>query len=251
MHEFLQVILSFPTVVFTVMLGVGTLYWCTVFLGLLDLDLVDVDLDGAADGALDGAVDGAAEGAADGAGDALDGADEGGVLRFLFHALGVQEVPLTFSLSMVSVWSWLFSSLGSYYLTPLLTRWISQLAAGALVFLAALFVALLISGQLVRPFARFFQIETAPHKLGLVGKLCTITTNSVDLTFGQAECKDGGAGLILQVRYAGSETPSKGMTAVLVEYDHERDVYLIEPFDPDEGLSSGTKPLTESPIPTL
>ena len=259
MEEFLRVIFDFPTVIFTVMLGVSSLYWLTVFMGLLDIDLIDVGefdvmdgaIDGAIDGALEGAADGVADGAADGAADALDAAEGGGGLtRFLFNALGVQQVPLTFSLSMLSLWSWLLSALASQYLAPLVGRFVNTIVFAVIVFFVALIISLLITKQLVKPFAKLFETEEAVSKLTLVGKLCTITTNSVDERFGQAECKDGGAGLILQVRYGGSEGPSKGQQAVLVDYDHARDVYVIEPIDTDDGLGSATSAPPVPRIPT-
>ena len=70
---FLESLVAAPTVLFTGALGLALLYWCMVFLGALDLELLDIDADFEldVDGALDGAVDGALDGAVDGA---LDGA---------------------------------------------------------------------------------------------------------------------------------------------------------------------------------
>ena len=70
MNEFLTHITMFPTVVFTIPLGVFLLYWLTVIFGLIDLDSAE-----GADGALEG-TDGAMEGA-DGAMEGADGAMEG------------------------------------------------------------------------------------------------------------------------------------------------------------------------------
>ena len=115
---FLESLVAAPTVLFTGALGLALLYWCMVFLGALDLELLDVDadfeldvdgaLDGAVDGALDGAVDGAFDGAVDGAADgALDGAEVGeaadgleasgtgggSALAFVLGAVRVKNVP--------------------------------------------------------------------------------------------------------------------------------------------------------------
>jgi len=62
MEAFLAEILAFPTVIFTICLGLILVYWFTVILGVLDLDAFD-SAGGAADGGLD---------ALDGAGDALE-----------------------------------------------------------------------------------------------------------------------------------------------------------------------------------
>src|SRR5262249_46783092 len=71
MLALLTLMLSFPTVVFTVLLGVVLLYWLFVILGALHLDAL---------GAGDGALDGVGHGGLEGAGDAgLEGAGHGGV----------------------------------------------------------------------------------------------------------------------------------------------------------------------------
>jgi len=43
MDPFYQNISSFPTAVFTILLGVCLVYWAGAVLGLLDLDLINVD----------------------------------------------------------------------------------------------------------------------------------------------------------------------------------------------------------------
>jgi len=85
MTEFLQAIVAFPTILFTIPVGLSVLYWLFVVLGAVDLDLIHVDglegvLEGGVDGVLDGAFEGAAEaldGAVEGAAEALDGALDG------------------------------------------------------------------------------------------------------------------------------------------------------------------------------
>lgn len=66
MSGLLGVLLGYPTVVFTGLLGLMVLYWLFVILGALDIDLFHADADGALEG-LDGAAKGAFEGAAKGA----------------------------------------------------------------------------------------------------------------------------------------------------------------------------------------
>lgn len=73
MDVFLATVLAFPTVVFTIFLGVVLLYWLTVIAGIFDLDALD-SVSGAAD-AKAGVLDGAAEAMEAKAG-MLDGAAE-------------------------------------------------------------------------------------------------------------------------------------------------------------------------------
>ena len=79
MSEFLAITFSFPTVIYTVLLGVLLCYWLLVIIGAMDMDRFNAGgMDGAADGALDGLGHGATDGALDGLGHgAADGALDG------------------------------------------------------------------------------------------------------------------------------------------------------------------------------
>ncbi|MFC1610511.1 hypothetical protein ACFL6C_06110 [Myxococcota bacterium] len=84
MVALLEAILSFPTVLFTVPLGLCLLYWLFVIVGAFDIEMLDAVTGAgeAADGAIDGAVEAAVEGTADAAAEAavegvMEGAAEG------------------------------------------------------------------------------------------------------------------------------------------------------------------------------
>jgi hypothetical protein len=81
MSGFLHVILTFPTALFTILMGVVMLYWLMVIMGALHIDMFSGHQgDGAGEGAAEGAGEGAAEGAAHGGhdfGDAGGGHDLG------------------------------------------------------------------------------------------------------------------------------------------------------------------------------
>ena len=126
MTHFLAVALSFPSVVFTVLLGVALVYWLFVIVGAAHVNLLG---EGAADGALDGAGHleaghadlGDAGGGADvDAGGGADGADvdvdvdghAGHGLAGAMAALKLRSAPATVVLSAIILFSWLFSVLG-------------------------------------------------------------------------------------------------------------------------------------------
>jgi len=110
MQEFLDTAFSLPTVLFTGTLGVVLLYWVTVMVGALDLDVLDPG--GAADG-----VDGAMELDADVDLDA-DGAVGG--LAGVLTALRLRHAPVTVTFSVLTLLGWLGSFFGSRYLAPLI-----------------------------------------------------------------------------------------------------------------------------------
>lgn len=130
MAEFLNIIFSLPTAVFTWPLMLVTLYWVIALAGVFDLhwfDGADAALDGAA-GALDGAVEGAVDGAADAVADGLsqlgdmlpDGSLESApvgaeAMPGPWHLFGMGGVPRSYTGSLMIFFGWTFSVLGSYY----------------------------------------------------------------------------------------------------------------------------------------
>src|SRR5687767_4019067 len=129
MNEFLQVILSYPTVPLTIGMGIVLCYWLFVMVGAVGIDLLDGAAEGATKGAAEaaaGALKGAAEsaagalkGAAEGAGGALKGAGEGAAelgggddlpsSMSLLAWLGLGKVPVTIAGSALTFSAWFFS----------------------------------------------------------------------------------------------------------------------------------------------
>lgn len=223
-------ILALPTAIYTALLAVAGLYWLAVVLGSLDIDVLDLDgLDDVSGVADAGDVD-------------LDAADGPHGLVWFMSALGLRGVPLTFTLSMLVLWSWALCFLGMHHLVPLLPS-VPVWLLGAGVFLGSFVVGLLGTSLSVRPFQRVFKTHHAPSKMEFVGRPVTITSGSVDAAFGQALCADGGAGLVVSVRYDGPRKLTKGQRAVLVDYDEKRDVFTVEPLDLDDDA-----PVSDGPV---
>jgi hypothetical protein len=231
--------LAYPTVVLTVALGVCIVYWLFVFLGALDVNLL-----GAGEGAHDGAFEGAAKGATEGLAGAAKGAvhqalgaskgaahthghdiDGSGLLATIFS----RKAPVTVSLSVHLALAWLVSVLGAPLLAHLGLSGLVARAAETTLLLGALLVTLPIASLLVAPLAPFFALRKASSHRDLVGRVCTITTGTVDAQFGQAHLKDGGAGLLLHVRNDGA-TLKRGDEALIVAWDESRESFLVEPM---------------------
>ncbi|MFY0576512.1 hypothetical protein ACN28S_21115 [Cystobacter fuscus] len=99
MTDFLAAILAFPTVLFTIPLGVVVGYWLTVIVGAVGIDVLDGgDMGGALEGGAKGAIEGGAKAA-------LEGHAHGSFL----DVLGFGGVPTTVSVSFVVFLSWLLS----------------------------------------------------------------------------------------------------------------------------------------------
>lgn len=222
MDGFWGEILSLPTAIYTVLLTVATTYWLAVIFGALDIDI----LGGGPIDAIDGAAD-----AIDGAADAhLEAVGDGGFVGLL-SSVGLRGVPLTFSLSVLTLWSWALCFLGMHYFAPIAPAMFPAWLVSLVIFVVSGMLGVLGASVSVRPFQRVFKTHQAPAKLAFIGRPCTITTATVDTTFGQALCEDGGAGLVIMVRYEGKAALTKGQRALLVDYDPAKDVFTIEPLE--------------------
>ena len=224
MNELLQSSLQFPTVVFTIALGIALVYWLFVLLGALDLDLLgsghpdfDVDVSGVhADvGDASGGHDGGGGHDADGDADA----DGGGV----WTTLGLGTVPLTISISFILLVGWVGSLLAMHYL-------VGDSGVGKAILLPLMLIlALPIAALLVKPLAPVFRIKEGKSNADYVGHVCTVTTNSVDDTFGFANIEDGGSLVQISVRCDKAGKLARGDKALIIEFDPARRTFVVEP----------------------
>ncbi len=249
MTELLRLATTFPTVVFTVLVGVVLVYWAFVMLGALELDalggahhahLGDVghDLGDVGHGLLHGGHDVgcAAHGALDAGhdvGDASDGdthGDHGGQAAHAAHSAGLLEAlrlrsaPVTVVASLVVVFAWLASALlSSWFGSPL---WLARAAifAGSFVF------GVLATSVAVRPLARLFVTRKARGNADLVGKVCVVRTGEVTESFGEGVLDEGGASLVLRIRLSEGERLARGEEALILEWDARREAFLVAPF---------------------
>jgi len=223
-NELLQSSLQFPTVVFTVALGIALVYWLFVLLGALDLDLLgsghpdfDVDVSGVHADVGDASGGHDAGGGHDADGDA--DADGGGV----WTMLGLGTVPLTISISFILLVGWVGSLLAMHYL-------VGDSGIGkALLLPLMLILALPIAALLVKPLAPVFRIKEGKSNADYVGHVCTITTNTVDDTFGFANIEDGGSLVQISVRCDKAGKLARGDKALVIEFDPARRTFVVEP----------------------
>jgi hypothetical protein len=234
MAEVLALALSFPSVVFTVLLGVVLVYWAFVMVGVIH---IGEGSEGALEGKLEGATKGLLEGAVDHAGHHaeldgdldIDGDDGGGVLAALMSALHLKSVPVTVVFSLIVTFAWLVSVVSMQFLTRLAPALVGPfLSLGVLV--AAFLLALPLTSIAARPLAKVFALKLAPAKSDFIGRTCIVRTGTVTNKFGEATLPDGGAGLVIRVRIEDGKQLGRGEQALIVDYDAERETYLVEPM---------------------
>lgn len=213
MAEFIANISSFPTVVFSLMLILVGAFWILAILGAVDIDVFDVDLDFDIDVDIDADAD--ASGVT-------------GLAGFLLQ-YGLNGIPITVVISMLTLFSWLFCYFGSAYLLPLLPGTILKLAGGTVMIGACLFIALPITAKSLKPMKHFFTSPTAVKKDSFVGSPCVITTLEVTESFGQAELSVEGTTVLLDVRTKPEYNFSKGDKAAIVSYEESSETYEVIP----------------------
>lgn len=217
MTELFEASLRGPTVVFTIGLGIALLYWLFVLLGALDIDILGGgDVSGAAKGIGD-VVTGGAKGGAE----ALKGVDADG--HGAWSGLGLGKVPLTITVSLVLLVGWCSSLLVTHYVMPTANTGVHWMLLPIL-----LVAALLVTSLLVRPLAPVFAVREGKSNRDYIGHTCTITTGTVDPSFGQATLEDGGTVLQLAVRCEAGKL-ARGDKALVIDFDERRQAYVVEP----------------------
>src|SRR5688572_10148470 len=204
MAEVFVLALSFPSVVFTVLLGVVLVYWAFVMVGVIH---IGEGSEGALEGQLDGATKGLMQGAVDHLGGShaevgdvaghhghgefhVDADDSGGALAALMSALHLRSVPATVVFSFMITFSWLVSVVGM----QLVMRAAPALAGVPLslgVLVASVLLSLPLTSVAARPLAKVFAPKPAPVKADFIGRTCVVRTGTVSTKFGEATLHDG------------------------------------------------------------
>lgn len=211
MIAFLDAATSFPSVIYTVLLGVVLIYWLMSLIGIVDIDsgpLIEAELHTDAD------------------------VDEIGDLASYLVGLGLNGVPFSVVLSLLVLVSWTVTCLAAMWLLPLVPTSLLRLAAGLAVMIVAMAVAIPITARLIRPLRGLFVTHTAISNAVLVGQACKVLTATVDEKFGRAEVTTRGAPLNIRVWAETPNTLSKGSPARILDYDETAARYLIAGEDP-------------------
>lgn len=202
MDKFVFTAFSFPTVVFTFLLGLAVLFWLVSLFGLFDSDSLLDGLDGG-DGGFDGA---------------------GGFLAGLLWRFRLVGYPLTLVFTVVALFGWWLCYYAMFFLAPLLPWAWLRFPVGALLLPFALYGAAWLAGRALKPLQRFF-VQNEVSARGFIGKTAVVRTSTVEEDFGEAWLDDGGAGLIVQVR-SRVRLPH-GTRVVLLEFDAQKHVYHV------------------------
>ena len=212
MSNLLLMISSFPTAVFTFVLGIAVLYWIFALFGFVEIDALDVDVP-----ELDGQMSLNAQGEHTFA----------EMFSGLLMKLGLNGVPLTIVISFIALAGWMISYYISLFSVTLFGHGWIRYITGIPIFFASLYAAVLITAQVIKPLRKFFAKAEQQIQKVILGQAAVVRSSRVDQDFGEAFLDDGGAGLILKVRAIGGAQFHHGDKVVLLEYDANKNSYRV------------------------
>ncbi|PRY43322.1 hypothetical protein CLV43_10362 [Umezawaea tangerina] len=199
MGEFIATAFGYPTAFLSVLLLVVVLYWLLAAVGVLD----------------------------------GDGGEVGG-LEGVLAGLGVDGVPVTVVLSLVTAFSWFACLGGSVLLNGFDLSSPLTIVVGLVVLLVALVVGVLLTRLLAWPVRKLFPNPPQASRNDFIGRPCVIRTGTVTQTFGQAEVTaSDGSSAVVQVRQPGQDPLVAGSTALIFDYDGDGEFFWVAPLDPN------------------
>ena len=220
MGEFFELCFTSVNLPFTGLLLLVFAYWILLLVGAVGFDTFDFDVD------TDFDVGGGGGDVTDAEPD-FDTSGGGGAWLGILKFFNVGDVPLMVLLSFVAFNLWALSILTSQYLNPSLSPWVALLW-----FVPNLLLSLLLAKFFTAPLKKLFVRMRAgiDAPIKIVGQTCVVTTSEVTPKFGQAEIKQDGPPLTLNVRSKEAVSLTKGDEALIVAQDDDG-TYVVVPFD--------------------
>lgn len=210
MSEFLDIALSFPAIVFSFGIVLVVLYWITVILGAMDVDIVGFGTDADAEVEAGGSA---------------------------WSAFGFGAVPFTVVLSLWITLGWIVTVLGTTWLRSAEEVNVPGAVSGVATLVAGIGVGMLGAKLLSGPLSRLFAEAPATSHRDLIGKVCVVRTSAVTTDSGQAElAEEDGTVHIINVRRSPHEPPGidddlfgRHSKLVIFDYDEASGVFLVVP----------------------
>ncbi|PLK50367.1 ubiquinone biosynthesis protein [Uliginosibacterium sp. TH139] len=207
MGSFMAAAFSYPTAILSALLLVVVFYWLLALVGLVDFETSGIEID--TDAQLDG------------------DAGDISVLASYILAMGLNGVPFSIVVSLLTLISWTLTCTAAEWLLPLLPGKLPGLLAGTLILLLSLALAIVLTARIVRPLRKLFVSHNAVSNASIVGQSCRILTGSVTEKFGRAEVATNGASINIRVWAATPNTLGKGASARILEYEADTGRYQV------------------------
>lgn len=202
MMTFIDVMLTFPTILYTVLLIVVILFWSSAIFGLADIDILDADIE-------------------------VDTETSSSALASWLTKFKLDDIPFTITLSLIILFSWILGFLGVYFIYPYLSPVWVQAAIGFWLLILAPILSTMIVSPMLQPIRPLFKKQVAQNAESLIGKVAIVRSGKVTADFGEGTLDDGAAGLILRIRKAEPNDIERGHRVVLQAYDATDHSYTI------------------------
>jgi hypothetical protein len=204
MEKFLELMFSFPTAVYSVVLSVVLLYWLLAIVGVVDFDHGHIHIE-------------------------LHHADahELGSFAAIAVALGLDGVPFSVVISLLVFFAWFASALAQEFVLPLVALPPVSWLAGVAVLLGAGVLALPLTAVSIRPLRRIFVTHAAASHASLVGLSCRVVTTTVDEKFGRAEVETRGVAHNVRICASTPNQLRKGSVARILDYDAAKGQFTV------------------------
>ncbi|MBD2795752.1 ubiquinone biosynthesis protein UbiH [Xenorhabdus sp. 18] len=200
MALFLQNCLAFPVIIFSGLLFIILVYWLCAAFGLLDIDILNMDVDG------------------------FDAPSLAGWLT----KLGLTGIPVTVIMTLITLIGWPLSYFSMHLMLRFIETDLLRYLLGTITFFAVSFIALLLAAMLLRPLQpKLAKLNRSNSVDNLIGKVAEIRSPIVTEQRGEALMDNLGASLILQVRAPESDGITRGDRVVLISYDAETHSYTV------------------------
>ncbi len=202
MIQFFEAALLGLNLPYTFLMIVVSLYWGTVFLGLLDMHSIDIDLDADVD-------------------HHVEAETAGGGFSKVLHFFNLGDVPFMIIFSFWVLFMWLGSILTNHYTGN--QSWL--IAVG--IFFPLAFVNLFLTKFATWPFLKVFKNLNAEEDTQVIGKECTISMETDDASKGQAEVITSGYHQKITIIASSGQTLLKGSKGLVVDFDQEKQSYIV------------------------
>ena len=188
------------------------LYWLSAALGLVDIEVLDVDLPD-----LDGQMSLNAQGEQSFA----------EIFAGILLRLGLNGVPVTIIITFLSIFGWLASYYLSYFSVVVFGYNWTRFLIGLPIIAISLYGSVLVTAQIIKPLRQFFSRAEQYIEKKILGQTAIVRSSKVDQRSGEANFDDGGAGLIVKVRTMDDKQFVRGDRVVLLEYLAAENVYRV------------------------
>ena len=200
--DFLNLALTFPTIIFTALLLVVILFWMITLLGFADIDMFESDLD-------------------------IEPSSSNSNSAHSASNFGFGSIPITVSISLVVMLSWLISIYAHKFFAYLLGDGVLFYVFGLAMLVVSAIIALPIAVIISKPLQRFFSSVETSRSSDLLGLECTVVTGKVTPTFGQGRVNFQGTEQLIEIRSHDEYPFSTGDTVILLEHIKKQHCYIV------------------------